>query len=92
MKIKVKFFGVFRELFGGREREIELENGFYVRDLLDLLCDSYELREKVFDKSGRLKDYVTILKNRSYTQSLKGVWTELEEGDVVAILPPVTGG
>ena len=92
MKIKVKFFAPFRELFGANESEIELRSAPDVRELLDLLCDSDERREKVFDQFGELRPYVMILKNGQPVQILDGVQTKLEEGDEIAIFPPVSGG
>ena len=58
MKIKVMFFAPFRELFGADESEIELKSAANVQELLSLLCNSYERREKIFDQSGELRPYV----------------------------------
>lgn len=92
MKIKVKFFAPFRELFGANESEIELRSAPDVRELLNLLCKSSERRDKLFDQSGELRPYVMILKNGQPIQILDGVRTKLEEGDEIAIFPPVSGG
>jgi len=92
MKVKVMFFAPFRELFGANEREIELEGASDVQELLNILCDSDERREKVFDQFGELRPYVMILKNGQPVQILDGVQTKLEEGDEIAIFPPVSGG
>ncbi len=92
MKVKVMFFAPFRELFGANEREIELEGASDVQELLNILCDSDERREKVFDQFGELRPYVMILKNGRPIQTLDGIRTELEEGDEIAIFPPVSGG
>jgi len=40
MKVTVKLFATFRELFGAEVKEIELENGANIQDLLNLLCHS----------------------------------------------------
>ena len=92
MKIRVKFFTTLRELFGGEEKEIELESESDILDLLNILCDSGQRRQRIFDNSGKPKTYIQILKNRRPIQSLDGIHTKLGEGDVVGILPPAHGG
>jgi len=92
MKIRVKFFATFKDLFGGEGKEIELESGSNIQDLLNLLCDTDQRREALFDNSGKLRPYIQVLKNRKPIQSLGGIRVELKEGDLVGILPPVFGG
>jgi molybdopterin synthase sulfur carrier subunit len=92
MKVKVVFVAPFRELFGEGEREVGLNDGPRVKELLDLLCDSEERRDKLFDQSGELRAYVMILKNGQPISTLSGVQTVLEDGDEIAVFPPVTGG
>jgi len=92
MKIKVRFFAPFRELFCANESEIELKNASDVQELLNHLCNSHERREKIFDQFGELRPYVMILKNGQPIQTLDGFRTKLEEGDEIAIFPPVSGG
>ena len=72
MKIKVKFFATFRELFDGKEKEIELGSGANIEDLLNLLCDSYHCHKEIF-VSGKIKPYIKILKNGRHIQFLDGL-------------------
>ena len=92
MQINVKFFATFIQLFGGREKEIELDSGANIQDLLNLLCDRPKCREKIFDNSGRVRTHIQILKNHRPIQSLEGVYTQLVDGDSVGLLPPMFGG
>ena len=89
MKIKVKFFGSFRELF--QEREVELQSESNMRDLLNLLCDSSKRREQIFD-GGELKPYLAILRNGKHIHHLSGLETKLDDGDTIVIFPPAGGG
>ncbi len=93
MKIGVKFYAGFRELFGDREKDLELPDGANIQDLLDLLCDSDEQRQEIYDDSGRLRNYVNImLKNGRKVRFLEEPKAELQDGDVVSIFPPIGGG
>jgi molybdopterin synthase sulfur carrier subunit len=92
MKVKVVFFAPFRELFGEGEREVGLDGSPQIKDLLDLLCDSKERHDQLFDRSGELRAYVMVLKNGQPINTLSGVQTTLEDGDEIAVFPPVTGG
>jgi len=82
MKVKVKFFATFRELFGADVKEIELENRSNIQGLLNLLCDSRQRSEEIFNHSDKVKGYIKILKNGRDIEFLDGIYTELKEGDV----------
>ncbi|OPY51809.1 MAG: Small archaeal modifier protein 1 [Methanosaeta sp. PtaU1.Bin060] len=94
MKVHVRAFANFREILGG-DLSVDLEKGSTVGDLLESLCSSrqrQQLRSAIFDDAGRVREYVIIMKNRKDVSALRGLETVLEEGDEVAILPPVAGG
>ena len=92
MIIHVRSFASFRDILG-KELSVELKEGSTVKDLLDdLISTRQRLKSAVFDESGKVKEYVILMKNRKNIESLDGLDTELAEGDEVAILPPVAGG
>lgn len=91
-KVKVKLFAGIREVFQKKEREIELERASNIQELLDLLCNTYEQRQKIFDQSGQIRAEVTILKNGRHIYYEDGIRTGLKDGDTIAIFPPVHGG
>lgn len=92
MKVKVKFFATLREIFNGKEIEIELESASNIQDMLSLLCDSRKRRQEIFDSSGELRPSVMIFKNGRHVLSLDGSQTELEAGDTIAMFPLLGGG
>jgi MoaD family protein len=91
MKIRVKFFAYFRDLFEAKHKPVVLADGSTVGDLLRVLCDTPERRAEIFDKNG-IRLHVVLMKNEINVQSQKGLRTGLEEGDVVAIFPLMGGG
>ena len=91
MKVKVKAFARFREVFG-KELDVELDGKATIADLLTTMCTSHDAYDLIFDESGGIKEYVNILKKGRHIQSLNGILTELVDGDEVAIFPPVAGG
>ena len=91
MTVKAKFFAYFRDLFGGREREIVLPAGGTVAEALVLLCDTPERRREVFAGEG-LKPHLVVMVNGTPIGSLQGLATPLAPGDTLAIFPIMGGG
>ena len=92
MIVYIKAFANFREILG-RDSQVELDDGSKVRELLDRLCLSQQrLKSALFDESGKVREYVILMKNRKDIDSFDGLETTLSDGDEVAILPPVAGG
>jgi hypothetical protein len=63
IRIIVKFFGPFRDLFGGRERVVDFPADGRLRQFLLRLCDSSERREQVFPGAEAPPPHVVIMKN-----------------------------
>ena len=92
MIVHIRAFANFRDILG-KDLDVEIKDGSTVKDLLDDLILSREsLRSAVFDESGKVREYVILMKNRKNIDNLAGLDTELSKGDEVAILPPVAGG
>jgi sulfur-carrier protein len=93
MKITFRTFATFREVIGANEMEMTLPAGEKIRGLLEILCSSHPgLRERLFNVSGQIKSYIIILKNGRSIASLQQLDTPIDEGDVIAVFPPVAGG
>jgi molybdopterin synthase sulfur carrier subunit len=92
MIVHIKAFANFRDILG-KELQVEIDDGSTVKDLLDRLCSSHpRLKTALFEESGRVREYVILMKNRKDIDSFDGLETTLSDGDEVAILPPVAGG
>ena len=81
MNIKVLFFASCRDLIGTSEREMTLPDGATVMDLISELAS----------EQARFTDIAPSLMisiNQAYVERD----AELQDGDEVAFIPPVSGG
>jgi len=97
VEVKVRFFTNLREIVNKREETLTLNEGEKVTvDLvLKTLSQKYgtPFMEYVYNgKTGQPKNFLQFLVNGTSTSMLNGLETELKDGDVLAILPPVGGG
>jgi molybdopterin synthase sulfur carrier subunit len=95
MQIQVKGYLTFRELLGTRSIEIDGQAAT-LRDCLQVLAaDIGEgFREQVLDfQNGELRPHVALLLNGQHYRHLEnGLDTLVQDGDQLAIFPPVAGG
>jgi sulfur-carrier protein len=79
MKVKVKTFGISRDILGGREVHLEME-GSSVADLRKTLSTRFPPLDKL--------NSLFIAVNQNYA----GDEVILSETDEIALIPPVSGG
>lgn len=94
MKVTVKFFTSLRELTGKSQEEMRVPSAITVEELFKRLSKKYgqQFTEYVYDEKGNVRSYLQFLINGRSITTLQGFETRLEEGDRVAIIPPVGGG
>ena len=97
MIVSVRFFTSLRELTGKKEETLEFSNGegVTVGKILATLSSKYGkgFVEYVYDaKTHKVKGFLQFLINGTSASTMKDLQTELKDGDVLAILPPVGGG
>ena len=81
MRVRVLYFGVLKDVFGGESEMVELADGASVADLLRV-CGG------LWTGSAGLWDSIAVAVNQEYART----GDVLREGDEVALLPPVSGG
>ncbi|MCK5548219.1 MAG: MoaD/ThiS family protein [Thermoplasmata archaeon] len=81
MKVKLKFFALFRDIVGAKEMDKEVKSGSRVQSLLEELFERYPELKKYSDE-------ILVSINRNYASED----AQLKEGDEVALMPPVSGG
>jgi MoaD family protein len=97
LQVSVRFFTSLREVTNKKEETLKLPEGekVTVEVVLKTLAQRYGNRfvEYVYDsKTGEVRSFLQFLINGKSTSTINGLGTELADGDVLAILPPVGGG
>ena len=97
VQISVRFFTSLRELVKKKEELLEFPESepITVGHVLKTLRHRYGERfaEYVYDcETGAVRGFLQFLINGKSASTLNGLLTELKDGDVLAILPPVGGG
>jgi molybdopterin synthase sulfur carrier subunit len=97
LQVSVRFFTSLREIADKKEETLKFPEGEKVTldKVLKILAQRYGKRfvEYVYDdKTDEVKGFLQFLINGKSAAPLNGLQTELENGDVLAILPPVGGG
>jgi molybdopterin converting factor subunit 1 len=81
MQVRLLFFASLKDIVGARQLRLDLPSGATVNDVLTQLESSYP----------RMKDYRSVVLtalNEEYVDKQ----TAIQEGDELAIFPPVSGG
>jgi molybdopterin synthase sulfur carrier subunit len=97
LQVSVRFFTSLREIVDKKEEALKFPEGerVTVDTVLKKLAQRYGKRfvEYVYDdKTGEVRGFLQFLVNGKSATTMNGLETELEDGDVLAILPPVGGG
>jgi MoaD family protein len=97
LQVSVRFFTSLREIIGKKEETLKFPQGekVTVDKALKTLTRRYGERfvKYVYDrKTGEVRGFLQFLINGKSATTMNGLETELADGDVLAILPPVGGG
>lgn len=91
MAIIVRVPTPLRRLTDG-QGEVEVE-ARTIKEAIEKLEEQYPgFRERLLDENGELRRFVNLYLNDEDIRFLKGVDTELKDGDVLSIVPAIAGG
>jgi MoaD family protein len=97
LRVSVRYFTVLREIVGKKEETIEFpkDQKVTMNNVLKCLSTKYgkEFDEYVYDpKTREVKGFLQFLVNGRSLSGAKPMESSLLDRDVLAILPPVSGG
>ena len=95
MNVTVRLFTTLREISGKRKVIMSFDSdSVTVMSVLRRLAQIFgkEFEEYLFDEEGTVRGHLSILINGKGVGRFEELETELNEGDQVAIVPPVGGG
>jgi MoaD family protein len=97
LQVSVRFFTSLREITDRKEETLKFpeDEKVTVDIVLKTLTQRYgkPFVEYIYDrKTGEVQGFLQFLVNGKSATTMNGLETELEDGAVLAILPPVGGG
>ena len=91
--MRVRVYGTLRQLVGTWDVHVEGAAGDTVREVVHRLVAAFPgLEERVLDDQGRLRPAVNIFVRGRSIRFIDGLDTVLQEGEDLALFPPVAGG
>ena len=90
-QVTVRLHGAFRGFAGG-SRSAVVEAGDVAGALAGLVLAHPALAERLRDEHGRLRQHVQLFANAEDVRHGDGEQTVLREGDVLEVVPAVSGG
>ena len=91
MPVTVRLYGAYSQFAGGARRAAV--GGDTLRAALEALVVAHPgLRERLRDEHGRLREHLSVYVNKDDVRFLQGEATPIREGDVIHVIPAVSGG
>jgi molybdopterin converting factor small subunit len=91
MTITIRVPGALRDSCAGAS-ELTLSASSVRAALLQIELSHPTLYRSICDETGAVRRHVNLFVNRSHVRDREGLETALEPGDILTILPAVSGG
>jgi MoaD family protein len=92
--VEVLYFAEFKDITGKEKEEFELSNN-QLKSLIDLLLNKYKLplRNLLWDDNAQnISNLISVIINNQAVIRKNPLLAEINDGDVIAFLLPVSGG
>jgi MoaD family protein len=84
-KVQIKYLAALRDRTGRKREEVSFPSGATLRDVAEWLNQHYAL-------SLPNPQVMAILNGRGWEQFPLKLSTEIKEGDIISLFPPIAGG
>jgi MoaD family protein len=94
MIVEVLYFAELKDITGKEKEEFELPNN-QLKVLIELLLDKYKLplRDLLWDENTQnVSNLISIIINNQAVIQKNPLLAQLNDGDIIAFLTPVSGG
>jgi len=89
MKVRVKYYGVASELAGIKEELIEIDGRPTLRQIINTLPSKSKANLNSLLRGGMLMEGLRIALNHKIVDDMD---VEVDDGSIIAFLPPSSGG
>ena len=92
--MRVKFYATLREIVGGKEVDIPLNDAVTAQELFDKMIELYPaLRKELLDDDGNMHGHVHFFINGRDIQFHDETWGKrIMPDDVITVFPAIGGG
>ena len=92
MIVEVLYFAEFKDITGKEKERFELSKN-NLRELIDILLDTYPIKNLLWDEEvQRVHNLISVIINNQAIHEKDPKLIDLNDGDTVAFLMPVSGG
>jgi len=93
MRVSFWIPGPLTLLTSGRNSVAVEPSGGTLLDALEALFAAYPgIRDRVLTEQGEIREHVNVFVGKDETRSTGGLTTPLTDGDVISIIPAISGG
>jgi len=92
MIVEVLYFAEFKDMTGKEKEKFELSKN-NLRELIDILLDKYPIKTLIWDEqTKKVHNSISVIINNQAIHEKDPKLIDLNDGDTVAFLMPVSGG